>query len=292
MGDRVSSRGGNSGALTSQITGAMTVDVEDYFQVAAFADQVKREDWERHPVRVERNLDRILGIFADHSVTGTFFTLGWIAERYPQAVRRLVDAGHELASHGYEHIKVHTQDSKTFRTDVRRTKQILEDIGGQAVKGYRAASFSIDERSLWAFDVLAEEGYEYSSSVYPIKHDHYGMPGASRFAYQPTGRHAFLEVPISTVRLFNRNIPSGGGGYFRLLPYGVSRWFLRRIVNMDQKPPVFYFHPWEIDPRQPRIERASLRSRFRHYVNLHVMERRLRAVLSDFPWNRMDRVFL
>src|SRR5688572_29927931 len=154
----------------------MTVDVEDYFQVAAFTDQVKRDDWERHPCRVERNLDTILGMFADHSVTGTFFTLGWIAERYPQAVRRIVDAGHELASHGYEHVKVHAQDPKAFRTDVHRTKRILEDIVGQAVKGYRAASFSIDERSPWAADILAEEGYAYSSSVYPIKHDHYGMP--------------------------------------------------------------------------------------------------------------------
>lgn len=280
------------GAITSQITGAMTVDVEDYFQVAAFADQVKRDEWGQHPCRVERNLDIILGMFADHSVTGTFFTLGWIAERYPLAIRRIVDAGHELASHGYEHVKVHAQDPEAFRTDVRRAKRILEDIGGQVVRGYRAASFSIDERSIWAFDILAEEGHEYSSSVYPIKHDHYGMPSASRFAYHPNGQHAFLEVPISTVRLFNRNIPSGGGGYFRLLPYSMSRWFLRRIASSDQKPPVFYFHPWEVDPRQPRIEGASLRSRFRHYVNLSVMERRLRAVLSDFPWNRMDRVFL
>lgn len=288
----MSSKEAAPGAITSQITGAMTVDVEDYFQVAAFTDQVKRDDWERRPCRVERNLDTILGMFADHSVTGTFFTLGWIAERYPQAIRRIVDAGHELASHGYEHVKVHFQDPTAFRRDVHRTKRILEDIAGQAVKGYRAASFSIDDRSLWAFDILADEGYAYSSSVYPIEHDHYGMPSASRFAYHPNDGASFLEVPISTVRLFNRNIPSGGGGYFRLLPYGMSRWFLRRIANKDQKPPVFYFHPWEIDPQQPRIEGASLRSRFRHYVNLNVMERRLRAVLSDFPWNRMDRIFL
>lgn len=281
-----------AGTAPSAITGAMTVDVEDYFQVAAFAGQVKREDWERLPCRVERNLDTILGMFADHGVTATFFTLGWIAERYPQAIRRIVSGGHELASHGYEHEKVHTQDPETFRKDIRRTKGILEEIGSQPVKGYRAASFSIDERSLWAFDILAEEGYDYSSSVYPIKHDHYGMPDASRFAYRPSDKHRLLEVPISTVNLFNRNIPSGGGGYFRLLPYGFSRWALRRIAEKDRKPVVFYFHPWEIDPDQPRVGGIPLRSRFRHYVNLNIMERRLRAILGDFRWDRMDRVFL
>lgn len=275
-----------------EITGAMTVDVEDYFQVAAFADRVKREDWESYPCRVERNVDRILGIFADSGVCATFFTLGWIAERYPGVVRQIVDGGHELASHGYEHVKVHSQKPEAFRQDIRRTKTILEDLGGQRVKGYRAASFSIDERSLWAFDILAEEGYDYSSSVYPIKHDHYGMPDASRFTYRPSERHNLIEVPISTLNLFNRNLPSGGGGYFRLLPYGVSRWALRRLGEKDKRPAIFYFHPWEIDPGQPRFDGVSFRSRFRHYVNLGSMERRLRAVLRDFRWDRMDRVFL
>jgi polysaccharide deacetylase family protein (PEP-CTERM system associated) len=280
------------GSSAFAITGAMTVDVEDYFQVAAFVDQVGRADWDSLPCRVERNLDSILAMFSDSGVMATFFTLGWIAERYPKAIRSIVENGHELASHGYEHVKIHQQQPHAFREDVQKTKAILEDVAGARVKGYRAASFSIDERSLWAFDVLAEAGYEYSSSTYPIKHDHYGMPNGSRFAYYPSALHPLLEVPISTLTLFDRNIPSGGGGYFRLLPYGISRWALRRIVERDRKPVVFYFHPWEIDPEQPRVKGISLRSRFRHYVNLRSMEQRLRAVLKDFHWDRMDRVFL
>lgn len=281
-----------SASSTAPPTGAMTVDVEDYFQVAALAEKVRREDWDSYPCRVERNIDLILAMFAEWHVDATFFTLGWIAERYPMVVRRIVAEGHELASHGYEHIKICNQSAEVFRQDVRRTKAVLEQIGGQRVKGYRAASFSIDSRTLWAFDVLAEEGYDYSSSVYPIKHDHYGMPEASRFAFHPRDRHRLIEIPISTLRLFNRNLPSGGGGYFRLLPYGVSRWALRRIGEMDRQPAVFYFHPWEIDPEQPRIAGLSLRSRFRHYVHLGAMEDRLHAVLRDFSWDRIDRVFL
>lgn len=279
-------------AASPSIDGAMTVDVEDYFQVAAFADKVRREDWDSYPCRVERNVDRILGMFSDAGVSATFFTLGWIAERYPQVVRRIVDEGHELASHGYEHVKVHTQEPADFRQDIRKTKAILEDIGGQQVKGYRAASFSIDQRSLWAFDILDDEGYLYSSSVYPIKHDHYGMPEASRFTFQPREGRRLVEVPITTLNLFNRNLPSGGGGYFRLLPYGVSRWSLHRIAKQDKRPTIFYFHPWEVDPDQPRFDDVSFRSRFRHYVNLHSMEKRLRILLRDFRWDRMDRVFL
>lgn len=285
-------QGGPAMTEASAITGAMTVDVEDYFQVAAFASTIRREDWGAFPCRIEQNLDRILALFAEYGTSATFFTLGWIAERYPSAMQRIVSAGHELASHGYEHKKVHAQDRDSFRLDIRRTKQILEDVGGQRIMGYRAASFSIDERSVWAFDVLAEEGYEYSSSIYPVRHDHYGMPSAPRFAHRPSEKHRFLEIPISTAILFNRNMPSGGGGYFRLLPYGLSRWMLRRIAEKDRKPIVFYFHPWEIDRDQPRISGVPLRSRFRHYVNLSAMERRLRGVLTDFRWNRMDRVFL
>lgn len=281
-----------TGASASAITGAMTVDVEDYFQVAAFDGLVRREDWDSYPCRVERNVDRILGLFADKGVSATFFTLGWIAERYPEMVRRIVAEGHELASHGYEHVKVHSQAPEAFRQDIRKTKALLEDIGGQQIKGYRAASFSIDQRSLWAFDILAEEGHLYSSSVYPIKHDHYGMPEASRFSFRPSQAHSLIEIPITTLDLFNRNLPSGGGGYFRLLPYAVSRWALRRIGAKDKRPAIFYFHPWEVDPDQPRFEEASRRSRFRHYVNLSTMENRLRTVLSDFRWDRMDRVFL
>ncbi|GAB4394881.1 MAG: DUF3473 domain-containing protein [Kiloniellaceae bacterium] len=276
----------------SPAAGAMTVDVEDYFQVAAFASKVQRDDWDGYECRVERNVDRILGLFDENGVSATFFTLGWVAERYPAVVRRIVEGGHELASHGYEHVKVHTQTPEAFRQDVRKTKAILEDIGGQRIKGYRAASFSIDQRCLWAFDVLAEEGHDYSSSVYPIKHDHYGMPEASRFAFRPSEGHRFLEVPITTLNLFNRNLPSGGGGYFRLLPYPVSRWALRRIGAQDGRPAIFYFHPWEVDPGQPRFTDVPLRSRFRHYINLNAMERRLRYLLKDFRWDRMDRVFL
>ena len=281
-----------AGRSASTHDGAMTVDVEDYFQVAAFAQRVRPQDWDSYPCRVERNVDRILGMFADGGVSATFFTLGWIAERYPAVVRQIVGAGHELASHGYEHIKVHSQSPDAFRRDIRRTKILLEDVSGQRIKGYRAASFSIDQRSLWAFDILAEEGYDYSSSVYPIRHDHYGMPDASRFAFRPSDRHRLIELPISTLNLLNRNLPSGGGGYFRLLPYSFSRWALRRIVEKDRQPVIFYFHPWEIDPDQPRFDGVSLRSRFRHYVNLGTMERRLRSVLRDFSWDRMDRVFL
>jgi len=283
---------GQTAAVASAAFGAMTVDVEDYFQVAAFAGRVRREDWDSYPCRVERNVDRILHLFADSGVSATFFTLGWIAERYPKVVRRIVDEGHELASHGYEHVKIHSQTPEDFRQDIRKTKAILEGIGGQKVRGYRAASFSIDQRSLWAFDVLGEEGYAYSSSVYPIKHDHYGMPEASRFAFRPCEANDLIEVPISTLNLFNRNFPSGGGGYFRLLPYAVSRWSLRRIREKDGQPAVFYFHPWELDPAQPRFADAPFRSRFRHYVNLDKMEQRLRTVLRDFCWDRMDRVFL
>lgn len=274
------------------IAGAMTVDVEDYFQVAAFEGCVERKDWDNQPCRVERNMDRILSLFDECDVTATFFCLGWVAERYPHIVRQIVGAGHELASHGYEHVKVHSQEPEGFRQDVRKTKEILQEISGQGVRGYRAASFSIDERSLWAFDILAEEGYAYSSSVYPIKHDHYGMPDASRFAYKPSKQHDLIEVPISTVSLFNRNLPGGGGGYFRLLPYSYSRWAQRRIREKDGRPPIFYFHPWEVDPDQPRFDQASMRSRFRHYVNLRRMERRLRTLLQDFRWDRMDRIFL
>ena len=277
---------------TDAITGAMTVDVEDYFQVAAFADKVQRHEWDSYTCRVERNVDRILGIFADNDVKATFFTLGWVAERYPGVVRQIVDGGHELASHGYEHVKIHTQSPADFRQDIRKTKAILEDIGGQQVRGYRAASFSIDARCLWAFDILAEEGHAYSSSVYPIKHDHYGMPEASRFTFRPSDRHDLVEVPITTLNLFNRNLPSGGGGYFRLLPYAVSRWALRRISQQDKRPAIFYFHPWEVDPDQPRFEDAPFRSRFRHYVNLSLMEKRLRSLVKDFRWDRMDNVFL
>ena len=270
----------------------MSVDVEDYFQVSAFAGNVRRADWDKLPLRLERNMDTILQLFDDQDTKATFFTLGWVAERLPQVIRRIVASGHELASHGFEHVKVHDQDKDTFRADVRRTKAVLEEIGGVPVKGYRAASFSIDGRTPWAFETLAEEGYLYSSSVYPIRHDHYGMPDAPRFEFHPEGSQGLRELPITTVSFAGLNLPCGGGGYFRLLPYGYTRWGLRRVNRRDGQACIFYFHPWELDPDQPRVSGLPRKARFRHYTNLRRMEERLRRVLSDFEWDRVDRVFL
>ena len=281
----------SSSAASPRIINAMSVDVEDYFQVSAFADRVSRDDWDSMDSRVERNTDAVLAMFADHGAKATFFTLGWVAERFPGLVRRIVEQGHELASHGHAHFRVSDQSPEAFRDDVRRTKQLLEDTGGVAVTGYRAASFSIGHNTPWAFGILAEEGHTYSSSVYPIRHDHYGVPDAPRFTYRPGNDGGLYEVPITTVNLFGRNLPSGGGGYFRLLPYAVSRWAIRRVNRGDARPTIFYFHPWEIDPDQPRFDRVSAKTRFRHYTNLSRMEHRLRTALSEFDWDRMDRVF-
>jgi len=275
-----------------RVVNAMSVDVEDYFQVQAFAGQVEREDWPGHEHRVERNIERVLQLFDDFAVTGTFFTLGWVAQHYPSLIRRIVDGGHELASHGFAHVRADTQTPEQFRDDVRRTKAILEDAGGTAVRGYRAATFSIGTRNPWAFDVLSEEGYAYSSSVYPVHHDLYGMPTAPRFPFYPNGDAGIEEYPITTVRVGGQNIPCGGGGYFRLLPYPVFRWALSRVNRVDGRPGIFYFHPWEIDAGQPRMAGISMKSRFRHYTNLARMEGRLRRLMSDFAWDRMDRVFL
>ena len=274
------------------IVNAMTVDVEDYFQVQALAEQFPRSIWDKQSARVERNTDRVLSLFADHGVKATFFVLGWVAERHKSLIHRIVESGHELASHGYEHIRADQQDRNTFRADVRRTKQILEDLSGRDVRGYRAATFSIGKGNLWAFEVLAEEGYAYSSSIYPIRHDYYGMPDAPRFPFRPLTNADFLEVPISTIKVAGRNLPCGGGGYFRLLPYAGSKWSINRINRREGQASVFYFHPWEIDPYQPRPERLNLKTRVRHYTNLDRMEARLSRVLRDFRWDRMDRVFI
>jgi len=273
------------------IRNALTVDVEDYFQVSAFASHIARDTWDRLPCRVERNVDLILAMLDEHKAHATWFTLGWIAERYPHLVRRIVEQGHELASHGYAHQRATGQCREEFSQDITRAKILLEDLGGVAVKGYRAPSFSIGRGNLWALECLSEAGYRYSSSVYPIRHDHYGMPEAPRFAFYPEGGSGLLELPVTTVSLFNRNLPAGGGGYFRLLPYGVSRWCLKRVNTVDRQPCIFYFHPWEIDPDQPRQRGISLKTRFRHYVNLSSMERRIRALLKDFHWDRVDRLF-
>jgi len=268
----------------------MTVDVEDYFQVQAFAGVIDRASWDAIPCRVEANMDRILRQFDRVGVTATFFTLGWIADRYPAVVRRIVAAGHELASHGYGHARADSQTPEEFRDDVRRARGVLQDLGGVPVVGYRAPTFSIGPRNLWAFDVLDEEGYAYSSSVYPVKHDLYGAPNAPRFPYRPVAG-PLLEIPMTTVRLGGRNLPCAGGGYFRLMPYALFRILLRRFNRMDAASGVFYFHPWEIDPDQPRIRAASRMSRFRHTVNLPAMQGRLERLLRDFAWDRMDRVF-
>jgi polysaccharide deacetylase family protein (PEP-CTERM system associated) len=271
------------------LTNAMTVDVEDYFQVSAMAPHIARDSWDAQPCRVERNVQRLLALFASRDAKATFFTLGWIAERYPQLVRDIVAGGHELASHGYGHLRASDQSRGEFMQDVQRAKALLEDIGGQAVRGYRAPSFSIGHGNPWAFDVLLEAGYRYSSSVYPVQHDHYGMPDAPRFPYAV--RPGLTEIPITTTRLMGRNLPAGGGGYFRLAPYSLSRWALQRVNDIDGRPAIFYMHPWEIDPGQPRIEGTGLKTRFRHYVNLSRTEERLGQLLGDFSWGRVDDVF-
>jgi len=268
----------------------MSIDVEDYFQVSALAPYIARSEWDRRECRAERNVRLILAMLDEAGVKATFFTLGWIAERYPQLVRDIVAGGHELASHGYGHERASDLDREAFTQDVRRAKALLEDLGGVAVQGYRAPSFSIGAQNLWAFDVLAEAGYRYSSSVYPIAHDHYGMPDSPRFAYPV--RDGLIEVPVTTNRIGGRNLPSSGGGYFRLLPYGVSRWLIQRVNDVDAQSAVFYFHPWEIDPEQPRVPGVDAKSRFRHYVNLSRTEGRIRRLLQDFAWGRMDEIFL
>ncbi len=274
------------------VVNAMTCDVEDYFQVSAFAPYIARDSWPQRECRVEANMERILALFERHGVKATFFTLGWIAERYPQVVRTIVAGGHELASHGYGHLRASDQDRAEFDNDIRSSKALLEDLGGVAVTGYRAPSFSIGHANLWALEALREAGYRYSSSIYPVAHDHYGMPDAPRFPFYPNGPDGLLEVPITTVRMGSRNLPAGGGGYFRLLPYALSRWMLQRVNEKDGRSGLFYFHPWEIDPGQPRPEGLDAKSRFRHYINIDRMERRLECLARDFKWDRMDRVFL
>ncbi len=269
---------------------ALTIDVEDYFQVSAFAPYIKRSEWDLRECRIERNVNVILDMLNEHRIKATFFTLGWIAERYPGLVRRLVNEGHELASHGYGHERASDLTQQAFALDIERAKKMLEDLGGAEVIGYRAPSFSIGEGNLWAFDCLAQAGYRYSSSVYPIKHDHYGMPDSPRFAYKV--RPDLLEIPITTLRVCNKNLPSSGGGYFRLLPYVLSRWMLRRVNEREQQAGIFYFHPWEIDVDQPRIAGIGAKTRFRHYVNIAKTENRLNRLLVDFAWGRMDQIFL
>ncbi len=271
------------------ISNALTIDVEDYFQVSAFAPYIERSAWETTPCRIERNINRVLELLNQGGAKATFFTLGWLAQRYPGLVRDISAQGHEVASHGQAHLRASEQSPAEFDNDICAAKHLLEDTVGTAVRGYRAPSFSIGHTNLWAFDRIAAAGYRYSSSVYPVRHDHYGMPDAPRFPYRVGG--GLLEIPISTARIFGRNLPAGGGGYFRLAPYALSRWAINRVNRVDRRPAIFYFHPWEIDPQQPRVKGIGLKTRFRHYINLDWTEIRLRRLLGDFRWDRMDRVF-
>ena len=274
------------------ITNAMTVDVEDYFQVSAFEKHIDKSQWDSLPHRVADNTSRILDLFAAHQVKATFFTLAWVAERYPDLIRRIVAEGHELASHGYQHIRVTAQTPEQFRADIKKTKQILEDISGQTIIGYRAASYSIGAKNLWALQVLEEEGHLYSSSIYPVKHDLYGMPSAPRFAFHPENTQDLLEIPITTLKVLNKNIPCGGGGFFRLYPYQFSKLAYQYLNSSEKQAGIFYFHPWEIDPDQPRQQNLPFKSQFRHYLNLHRVENRLNNLLKDFAWDTMQNVFL
>ncbi len=263
---------------------AMSIDIEDWFQVGAFEDVIARESWETLPSRVERNSDAALELFAEAGVKATFFTLGWVAARHPALVRRFADAGHELASHGWDHKRVFTFTPEQFRADIVRARAAIEDASGQRVEGYRAPSFSIDARNAWAHRVLAEEGYAYSSSVAPIAHDHYGWREAPRFLFRPVSGSDFVEMPVTTVELAGRRMAAGGGGFFRMLPYAFSRWAVDRVNRVEDHPAVFYFHPWEIDPDQPRVGAAPLRSRVRHYSRLSAMRGKMRKLLGDFSW--------
>lgn len=271
------------------VINGLSVDIEDWFQVGAFENSIRRDDWESLPSRVERNSDAVIELFGRAGAKGTFFTLGWVAERCPALIRRIVAAGHEVASHGWDHVRVFTMTPAQFREDLRRTRAVLEDLGGCRVVGYRAPSFSIDARTPWAHEILAEEGYTYSSSVAPVVHDHYGWPEAPRFAFRPLPGADLIELPVTTARLAGRTIAAGGGGFFRLFPYAFSRWAIRQ-VNAEGRPGIFYFHPWEIDPGQPRVAHAPLRSRLRHYARLSAMEAKLARAIGDFAWDRIDRV--
>lgn len=269
------------------LVNALTVDVEDWFQVGAFERTITRADWDGCVHRFEGNTDRVLDLFARNRVRATFFILGWVAERAPALIRRIAEAGHEVASHGYDHARVFTLDAEGFRADLTRARGLLEDACGVHVTAYRAPSFSIDRRNPWAHRVLAEEGYSYSSSVAPIGHDHYGWPTAPRFAYRPLADADLVELPVTTALLGSRRIAAAGGGFFRLLPYAVSRWAVAS-VNREGEAAMTYFHPWEIDPGQPRVAHAPLKSRLRHYTNIGRMEAKLERLIRDFRWGRMD----
>lgn len=276
----------------TDIANALTIDVEDYFQVAALAEAVQRDDWSSMEYRVEANTDRLLAMFADRDIKATFFTLGWVAERSPELVRRIRDGGHEIASHGYSHQLIYTQTPDVFRDETRRSKQILEDITGAPVTGYRAASYSITAKSRWALDILAEEGFTWDSSIFPVHHDRYGMPGTPRWPHRlkTDEGHELAEFPLSTLKFPGYTLPIAGGGYFRLFPYWFSQWGLGQI-NRQGQPFVFYLHPWEVDPGQPRLD-VKWFSRFRHYNNLDVCQARLDRLINHFSFTTMSEVLV
>jgi polysaccharide deacetylase family protein (PEP-CTERM system associated) len=270
---------------------ALTIDVEDYYHVAVFESVIRFADWERYESRVEQNLQHLLNLLDAYQTKATFFVLGWVAERHPYLVRAIQECGHEVASHGYAHQLLYTQTPSQFREETRRSKRILEDAIGRPIIGYRAASYSITKESLWALEILREEGFEYDSSIFPIHHDRYGIPGSSRFCHIVNGHHGagLIEFPPSTLRLAGTNIPIAGGGYFRIYPYNLTRWGIRYLNLKEHQPAVVYLHPWEIDPDQPRI-RASMFSRFRQYFNLDKTEKRLVRLLQDFTFGTMASI--
>ena len=286
-----SSPSGQTGAGDAgEVLNAFTVDVEDYFQVAALAEKFPREVWDGVDCRVQANTSRCLEVLDDAQVKGTFFTLGWVAERYPSLIRGIAEAGHEVASHGYDHTLLTQMSEEQIREDLRKSKAILEDCTGQAVQGYRAPTFSINQHNTWVYDLVAEAGYRYSSSIYPIRHDLYGIPDAPRWRH--TVRPGLDEIPVTTLRFRGKNFPCAGGGYFRLLPYPVYRRLLAHYSASEGRPAMFYTHPWELDPMQPRVKGLPFKSRFRHYLNLTQTKPRIQRLLQDFRWGRMDEAFL
>jgi polysaccharide deacetylase family protein (PEP-CTERM system associated) len=270
---------------------ALTIDVEDYFHVAAFASVIEPREWDRYVSRVEGNVELLMEILDEYHTVATFFILGWVAERHPHMVQAIRRRGHEVASHGYAHQCIYAQRPEQFREETRRSKQILEDVIGETVLGYRAASYSITRYSLWALDILREEGFVYDSSIFPIHHDRYGIPGYSRFCHVVDGQAGagLIEFPPSTVRFAGVNMPIAGGGYFRLYPYAVTRWGIRYLNTTEQQPAVVYLHPWEIDPEQPRIP-AKAFSRFRQYFHLDQTAARLTRLLQDFRFGTMASI--
>ncbi len=272
------------------LVNGLSVDVEDWFQVGAFEDVIERDNWAQLDDRVERNTHEVLALFDEAGVSATFFTLGWVAQRHGPLMRAVVDAGHEVASHGWDHQRVFNLGQQGFAEDIAKARSVLEDATGQMVVGYRAPSFSIDHRTPWAFEELAEQGYLYSSSVAPVAHDHYGWADAPRFAFNPLPGSDLVELPVTTAMFGGKRMAAGGGGFFRVLPYAFSRWAIRQVNRDEGRPAMFYFHPWEIDPGQPRVAGAPIKSRLRHYTNLDRMADKLRQLVHDFAWGRVDHI--